>query len=82
MCTIAKLKQGEKATIKPGESTEIEVEWKTKDAVGEFSKGVIDRHQRPEPSGDQAQRPRDGSSPGRDPAPASGRGHLDRQHHE
>ena len=40
MCTIAKLKQGEKATIKPGESTEIEVEWKTKDAVGEFSKGV------------------------------------------
>jgi hypothetical protein len=40
MCTIAKLKQGEKATIKPGESTEIEVEWKTKDSVGEFNKGV------------------------------------------
>lgn len=40
MCTIAKLKQGEKATIKPAESTEIEVEWKTKDSVGEFSKGV------------------------------------------
>ena len=40
MCTIAKLKQGEKATLKPGESTPIEVEWKTKDAVGEFGKGV------------------------------------------
>jgi hypothetical protein len=40
MCTIAKLKQGEKATLKPGESTEIDVEWKTKDAVGEFNKGV------------------------------------------
>jgi len=40
MCTIAKLKQGEKATLKPGESTPIVVEWKTKDAVGEFSKGV------------------------------------------
>src|SRR5271166_2777000 len=39
MCTIAKMKQGEKATIKPGESTEIEVEWKTKEAVGEFNKG-------------------------------------------
>ena len=40
MCTIAKMKQGEKATIKPGESTEIDVEWKTKQAVGEFNKGV------------------------------------------
>ena len=40
MCTIAKLKQGEKATLKPEESTDIEVEWKTKDAVGEFGKNV------------------------------------------
>ena len=41
MCTIAKLKaEGSQEVVKPGESTEIEVEWKTKDAVGEFSKGV------------------------------------------
>ena len=41
MCTVAKLKeQGTKETIKPGESTEIEVEWKTKDQVGEFPKNV------------------------------------------
>ena len=38
--------------------------------------GGDDRHQRPESSGDQAQRSRVRSSPGRDPPPASGRGHL------
>ena len=41
MCTVAKLKeQGTKEMIKPGDSTQIEVEWKTKDQVGEFSKNV------------------------------------------
>lgn len=40
-CTIPKLKgEGTREIIKPGESTEIELEWKTKDAVGEFSKGA------------------------------------------
>jgi hypothetical protein len=44
-CTVAKLKEKEEGTkttevIKPGGSTEIEVEWKTKDAVGEFAKNV------------------------------------------
>ncbi|MBV8312905.1 MAG: DUF1573 domain-containing protein, partial [Planctomycetaceae bacterium] len=40
-CTIPKLKgEGSREIIKPGESTEIELEWKTKDAVGEFSKGA------------------------------------------
>jgi hypothetical protein len=39
VCTIAKLKeQGSKQTLVPGESTEIELEWKTKDMVGEFGK--------------------------------------------
>jgi hypothetical protein len=40
-CTVAKLQQeGSKETVKPGGSTRIEVEWKTKDAVGEFAKNV------------------------------------------
>jgi hypothetical protein len=40
MCTVAKLKDGNKETVKPGGSTEIEVEWKTKDQIGEFAKNV------------------------------------------
>ncbi|WP_165227249.1 DUF1573 domain-containing protein [Aquisphaera insulae] len=41
MCTVGKLKkEGSKETIKPGESTEVEVEWKTKDQVGEYGKNV------------------------------------------
>jgi hypothetical protein len=48
MCTVAKLakmrdsasESDSKEIVKPGESTEIEVEWKTKDAVGEFKKNV------------------------------------------
>ena len=41
MCTVARLKeQGTKQVIKPGGSTEIEVEWKTKNQVGEFAKNV------------------------------------------
>ncbi|QEH34212.1 hypothetical protein OJF2_27470 [Aquisphaera giovannonii] len=41
MCTVAKLKdQNTKETVKPGASTEIEVEWKTKDQIGEFGKDV------------------------------------------
>ena len=40
-CTIPKLKgEGTREVVKPGESTEIELEWKTKDAIGEFSKGA------------------------------------------
>jgi Protein of unknown function (DUF1573) len=40
-CTIPKLKgEGTREVIKPGDSTEIELEWKTKDAIGEFSKGA------------------------------------------
>lgn len=38
-CTIPKLKgEGTREVVKPGDSTEIELEWKTKDAIGEFSK--------------------------------------------
>lgn len=41
-CTIPKLKgEGTREVIKPGDSTEIELEWKTKDAIGEFSKGAM-----------------------------------------
>ncbi|MGC8641740.1 MAG: DUF1573 domain-containing protein [Isosphaeraceae bacterium] len=41
MCTVAKLsEQGTKQVVKPGESTDIEVEWKTKNQVGEFAKYV------------------------------------------
>ncbi len=40
-CTIPKLKgEGTREVIKPGESTEIELEWKTKDAIGEFNKSA------------------------------------------
>jgi hypothetical protein len=35
MCTFAKFKDGQKATVKPGEKTDIELEWKTNYAVGD-----------------------------------------------
>ncbi len=41
VCTVAKLKaEGAKEIVKPGASTEVEVEWKTKDMVGEYSKNI------------------------------------------
>lgn len=40
MCTIAELKEGDKMVLKPGESTEIDLEWKTNDVQGEFHKGA------------------------------------------
>jgi hypothetical protein len=41
MCTIAKFKkQGEKVVVKPGESTTIDLEWKTNNAIGDYSKGA------------------------------------------
>jgi len=40
MCTIAKFKEGAKAVVKPGESTEIALEWKTNNAIGDYSKGA------------------------------------------
>ena len=41
VCTIAKLKEtGAKEILKPGESTEVELEWKTKDMLGEFAKNA------------------------------------------
>jgi hypothetical protein len=41
VCTIAKLKkEGAKEVLPPGQSTEVELEWKTKDMVGEFSKNA------------------------------------------
>ncbi len=40
-CTIPKLKgEGTREVVKPGDSTEIELEWKTKDIIGEFAKGA------------------------------------------
>src|SRR5271166_1334473 len=40
-CTIPKLKgEGTREVIKPGDSTEVELEWKTRDSVGEFGKGA------------------------------------------
>ena len=40
-CTIPKLKgKDAREVIKPGDSTEIELEWKTKESIGEFSKGA------------------------------------------
>ncbi len=40
-CTIPKLKgTGAREIIKPGDSTEVELEWKTRDSIGEFSKGA------------------------------------------
>ncbi|MFO0892720.1 MAG: DUF1573 domain-containing protein [Isosphaeraceae bacterium] len=41
VCTVAKLEgRGEQGGRQAGRSTEIEVEWKTKDMVGEFSKNA------------------------------------------
>ncbi len=40
MCTIAKLKEGDKMVLKPGESTEIDLEWKTNTVHGDFHKGA------------------------------------------
>ncbi len=40
MCTFAKFKDGKKAIVKPGEQTDIELEWKTNNAVGDYSKGA------------------------------------------
>jgi hypothetical protein len=40
MCTIAKFSGGSKAVVKPGESTEIALEWKTNNAIGDYSKGA------------------------------------------
>jgi hypothetical protein len=40
-CTIPKLKgEGTREIIKPGDSSEVELEWKTRDSVGEFGKGA------------------------------------------
>ncbi|MDR3619940.1 MAG: DUF1573 domain-containing protein [Paludisphaera borealis] len=40
MCTFAKFKDGEKAVLKPGESTDIDVVWKTNHTNGDFRKGA------------------------------------------
>lgn len=41
MCTVAKLqKDGDKLTLKPGESTDIDIEFKTNEVVGDFHKGA------------------------------------------
>ncbi len=51
-CTIPKLKgDGTREVVKPGDSTEVELEWKTKEAIDEFSKGatiLTNDTQRPE----------------------------------
>lgn len=39
-CTLAKFKNGEKATVAPGDSTEIELEFETRENNGEYSKGA------------------------------------------
>ena len=40
MCTIAKFKDKQRAIVKPGESTTVELEWETRETLGEFSKGA------------------------------------------
>src|SRR4051794_34017181 len=40
MCTIANLAEGEKATIKPGGSTEVHLTWETKVTEGAFDKAA------------------------------------------
>ena len=63
-CTIPKLKgEGTREVIKPGDSTEIELEWKTRDSVGEFSKGATIGTNDPSPAGVHAQGPRHGPCP-------------------
>jgi hypothetical protein len=39
-CTIAKLENGQKAVLKPGESTTIDLEWNTKDFQEKYSQGA------------------------------------------
>jgi hypothetical protein len=39
-CTIAKLENGQKAVVKPGESTTIDLEWNTKDFHDDYSQGA------------------------------------------
>ena len=38
-CTVASLKDGKTATLKPGESTEVELEWETK-TIGDFGQSA------------------------------------------
>jgi hypothetical protein len=39
-CTIAKLENNQKATVKPGESTTIDLEWNTKNLAEDYSQGA------------------------------------------
>jgi len=39
-CTLAKFKDGKKAVVKPGESTEIVLEFETRENNGDYSKGA------------------------------------------
>jgi hypothetical protein len=39
-CTLAKFKNGTKAVVKPGESTEIDLEYETRENNGEYLKGA------------------------------------------
>ncbi len=39
-CTLAKFKNGEKASVAPGENTEIELEFETRENSGEYAKGA------------------------------------------
>ncbi len=39
-CTIANLKDGKTATVKPGETTEVELEWETRKNNGAYSKSA------------------------------------------
>jgi hypothetical protein len=40
-CTIAKLENNQKAMVKPGESTTIDLEWNTKDFQDSYSQGAV-----------------------------------------
>lgn len=39
-CTIAKLENNQKATVKPGDTTTIDLEWNTKDLPEDYSQGA------------------------------------------
>ena len=39
-CTLAKFKNGEKASVAPGENTEIELEFETRENNGDYTKGA------------------------------------------
>jgi hypothetical protein len=39
-CTIANLERGKEATVKPGESTTVELKWETKDNNGKYQKSA------------------------------------------